>query len=370
MVARLGGDEFAIVISGTAVVNRAERLVERAAVAFSNDPLVVGERQFRVELSIGVAIYPRDCRTAEELLGNADLALYRAKAAGRGRHVFFDHAIRAELEGRLELEAELRQAVERDEFEVFYQPQVNLEDGRLVGAEALIRWRHPKRGLVAPADFMPVANASSMSDGIAFRVLESACRQGRHWQRNGHALRLSVNLSPSQLKSGDLAARVEAVLCGTGFSPSLLELEVTEHILLDDDERACGIFRRIQELGVSIAFDDFGTGYASLTYLKKFPLDRLKIDQSFVRELRAGSDDAAIVGSTITLTRLLGLSVIAEGIEDRATADLLRSMGCEEGQGYYFGRPMSAPEFEDRFLSKDAPLASRMSATQPAATAA
>ena len=370
LVARLGGDEFAIVISGTAVVNRAERLVERAAVAFSDDPLVVGERQFRVELSIGVAIYPRDCRTAEELLGNADLALYRAKAAGRGRHVFFDHAIRAELEGRLELEAELRQAVERDEFEVFYQPQVNLEDGRLVGAEALIRWRHPKRGLVAPADFMPVANASSMSDGIAFRVLESACRQGRHWQRNGHALRLSVNLSPSQLKSGDLAARVEAVLCGTGFSPSLLELEVTEHILLDDDERACSIFRRIQELGVSIAFDDFGTGYASLTYLKKFPLDRLKIDQSFVRELRAGSDDAAIVGSTITLTRLLGLSVIAEGIEDRATADLLRSMGCEEGQGYYFGRPMSAPEFEDRFLSKDAPLASGMSATQPAATAA
>ena len=163
---------------------------------------------------------------------------------------------------------------------------------------------------------------------------------------------------------------VEAVLCGTGFSPSLLELEVTEHILLDDDERACGIFRRIQELGVSIAFDDFGTGYASLTYLKKFPLDRLKIDQSFVRELRAGSDDAAIVGSTITLTKLLGLSVVAEGIEDRATADLLRSMGCEEGQGYYFGRPMSAPEFEDRFLSKDAPLASGMSAAQPAATAA
>ncbi len=370
LVARLGGDEFAIVISGTDVVNTVERLSERTPLAFSNDPLVVGARQFRVELSIGVAIYPQDCRTAEELLGNADLALYRAKAAGRGRHVFFDHAIRAELEERLELEAELRQAVERNEFEVFYQPQVGLEDGRLVGAEALIRWRHPTRGLISPADFMPVANASSMSDGIAFRVLESTCEQGRRWQQNGHPVRLSVNLSPSQLKSGDLAATVEAVLCGTGFSPSLLELEVTENILLEDDEKACDVFRRIQDLGVSIAFDDFGTGYASLTYLKKFPLDRLKIDQSFVRELRAGSDDAAIVGSTITLSRLLGLSVIAEGIEDRATAELLRGMGCEEGQGYHFGRPMSAAEFEQRFLSKDTLSTSAMSAAQPAATAA
>ena len=363
VVARLGGDEFATVISGADVVNRVEKLLERTSLAFSNDQLVVGARQFRVELSIGAAIYPQDCGTAEELLGNADLALYRAKAAGRGRHVFFDHAIRAELEERLELEAELRQAVERDEFEVFYQPQVGLEDGRLVGAEALIRWRHPKRGLVSPVDFIAVANASSMSDGIASRVLDSACRQGRRWQQTGHAVRLSVNLSPSQLKSGDLAATVEAVLGNTGFSPSLLELEVTENILLEDDERACGIFRRIQDLGVGIAFDDFGTGYASLTYLKKFPLDRLKIDQSFVRELRAGSDDAAIVGSTITLTRLLGLSVVAEGIEDRATADLLRSMGCQEGQGYYFGRPMPAAEFEQRFLSKDTHLTSGMSVT-------
>lgn len=370
LVARLGGDEFAIVISGPDVVNRVEKLSERTALAFSSSPLVVGARQFRVELSIGAAIYPQDCGTAEELLGNADLALYRAKAAGRGRYVLFNRAIRTELEGRLALEAELRQAAERGEFELFYQPQVRLADGRLVGAEALIRWRHPRHGLVSPADFMPVANASSMSDGIAFWVLESACRQGRLWQQSGHAIRLGVNLSPSQLQSGDLAATIEAVLRNTGFSPSLLELEVTENILLEDDERAHGIFRRIRDLGVSIAFDDFGTGYASLTYLKKFPLDRLKIDQSFVRELRAGSDDAAIVSSTITLTRLLGLSVIAEGIADRDTADVLRSMGCEEGQGYYFGHPMPAAEFERRFLAKETPLMSGVSATRQAATAA
>jgi diguanylate cyclase (GGDEF)-like protein/PAS domain S-box-containing protein len=370
LVARLGGDEFAILISGADVSSRAKTLSERTCLSFSNVPLSAGARQFRVEVSIGAAIYPDDCRTAEELLGNADLALYRAKSDGRGRHIFFDSAIRAALEARLSLEAELRQAVERDEFELFYQPQVSLEDGRLVGAEALIRWRHPARGLVLPADFMPVANASTLSGGIALWVIETACLQGHLWQQKGRGIRLGINLSPSQLQLGNLAATVEMVLRETGFSPSLLELEVTEDILLEDDDRARDIFCRIQALGVRIAFDDFGTGYASLTYLKKFPLDRLKIDKSFVRELRANSDDAAIVGTTINLTKLLGLSVIAEGIEDRTTADLLKSMGCEEGQGYYFGRPMPAAEFEQRFLSKDALPTSGTCATERAATAA
>jgi diguanylate cyclase (GGDEF)-like protein/PAS domain S-box-containing protein len=370
LLARLGGDEFAIVIHGADVTARAEQLSERTLLALKESPLAVGARQLSIELSIGIAIYPQDCGTAEELLGNADLALYRAKAAGRGRYVFFDRKIRDELEARLSLEAELGRAAEKNEFELFYQPQVSLDDGRLVGAEALIRWRHPDRGLVPPGDFIPVANATSASVGIALWVMETACRQGRLWQQMGHALRLGVNLSPSQLQSGDLAATVERVLRDTGFSPSLLELEVTENILLEDDERARDIFRRIQDLGVRIAFDDFGTGYASLTYLKKFPLDRLKIDRSFVRELRVDSDDAAIVGSTITLAKLLGLSVIAEGIEDSATADLLASMGCEEGQGYYFGRPMPAAEFEQRFLSNEALLNSSIPATERAATAA
>jgi len=250
------------------------------------------------------------------------------------------------------LEADLGRAVEKDEFELYYQPQVNLKDGKLVGAEALIRWRRP-RGLVLPNDFMPTVNASMISDGIALWVMETACRQGRVWQRKGHDVRLSVNLSPSQFQSGDLAATVGSILRDTGFPPSLLELEVTESILLEDDERALEIFRSIRGLGVRIAFDDFGTGYASLTYLKKFPLDRMKIDKSFVSKLRANSEDMAIVGATVSLGKLLGLSVIAEGIEDQATADLLRSRGCDEGQGYYFGWPMPASEFEQRFLSKE-----------------
>ena len=301
-----------------------------------------------------MAVYPKDSETAEELLVAADLALYQAKAAGRARYAFFEPRFRDDLESRLLLEDELGLAVKDKQFEIFYQPQVNLADGRLVGAEALIRWRHPGRGLVLPDDFMPVANTSSNSDDIARWVMKDVCTQGRLWQQQGHNVRLAVNLSPSQFQSGDLVPTIESILKNTGFSSSLLELEVTESILLEDDERALDIFRRIQDLGVRIAFDDFGTGYASLTYLKKFPLNKLKIDKSFVRKLRENSDDLAIVGATITLGKLLGLSVIAEGIEDKATADLLSNRGCEEGQGYYFGRPMPAEEFERKFLSKGA----------------
>jgi diguanylate cyclase (GGDEF)-like protein/PAS domain S-box-containing protein len=368
LVARLGGDEFAIVITGVGVAAQADQLSQRVLGALSDTPMAVGARLLDVAASIGVALYPDDCATAEELLGNADLALYRAKAAGRGRYVFFDRRIRSELEARLALEAELGRAVKRNEFELFYQPQVSLDDGRLLGAEALIRWRHPERGLLSPADFLAVANASPLSLGIALWVMETACRQGRLWELEGRAVRLGVNLSPAQLQSGDLAATVETVLERTGFLPALLELEVTEGILLEDHERARDTFRRIQDLGVRIAFDDFGTGYASLTYLKKFPLDRLKIDRSFVQELRVDRDDAAIVRATITLAKQLRLSVIAEGIEDRATADLLAGMGCEEGQGYYFGRPMPVAEFEQKFLT--GAVGPGTSATVPAASAA
>jgi len=370
LVARLSGDEFAIVVSGADAVDRAKELAERISLALSESPFTVDVRQLRVSGSIGVATFPRDCATADELLGNADLALYQAKAAGRGGYVLFERGLRAELESRLALEAALARAAEQHEFEMFYQPQVSLETGKLVGAEALIRWRHPDRGVVAPDDFMPVVNGSSISDGIALWVLETVCRQGHQWQQKGFDIRLGVNLSLSQFQSGDLAATVDAVLQDTGFSPSLLELEVTEGILLEDDERALAIFDRIQDLGVGIAFDDFGTGFASLTYLKKFPLDRLKIDKSFVQNLRADSDDMAIVGATIGLGKLLGLSVIAEGIQDRATADLLGSKGCEEGQGYYFGRPMPAAEFEQRFLLNNARLISRLAIEVKADTAA
>jgi EAL domain-containing protein (putative c-di-GMP-specific phosphodiesterase class I) len=219
---------------------------------------------------------------------------------------------------------------------------------------------------LAPADFISVLNASSVSSTVGRWVLETACRQGNMWQQRGHGLRIAVNLAASQLESNEFVNTLTSVLRETRFLPALLELEITEDILLGDDERLIEIFREIQNLGVNVAFDDYGTGYASLSYLKKFSFDTLKIDRSFVRELREGSDDAAIVASTIDLSKLLGLAVVAEGIEDRATADLLRKMGCDQGQGYYYSRPIPVAEFERKYLLNEPQL----SVVKSAATAA
>jgi diguanylate cyclase (GGDEF)-like protein/PAS domain S-box-containing protein len=349
LVARLSGDEFAIAVHCEGINGSITDLSERLAAAFDR-PLQTGTRQHRVKVSIGVAAYPEGGRTVDELLSNGQLALCRAKAIRRGSHVLFESAIREELESRLALEAGLALAVERDEFELFYQPQVRLLDGGIIGAEALIRWRHPERGIVAPGEFMPVVNTSPISERIAGWVLQTACKQARAWEIAGRGVRVGINLSPSQVHSGDLAEVIAEVLDATGLTPSLLEIEVTEDILLQDEEKVFESFEKIQKLGVRIVFDDFGTGYASLSYVKKLPLDGLKVDRSFVRDLLFDSDDAAIVGSTIGLSKQLGLSVIAEGIENRATADFLLSLGCEEGQGYFFGRPMPVADFESRFL--------------------
>jgi EAL domain-containing protein (putative c-di-GMP-specific phosphodiesterase class I) len=358
-------------MSGAAAVEQAARLAERTCRTFDSATFAIGENHLRVNVSIGVAAYPDHCVTADEMFGNADLALYRAKATGRGRHVTFTRAIRDEVEARLTLEAELGHAIERNELELFYQPQMRLSDGKLLGAEALVRWRHPTRGLLSPADFMPLVNISSISARTSLWIMETACRQGRAWQRAGHGIRLGVNIPPSLIQTGDLATTIEGVLKDTEFPPHLLELEVTEDILLEDDERALATFRRVQKLGVQIAFDDFGTGYASLTYLKKFPINRLKIDKSFVHELRAGSNDAAIVICTVTLANLLGLSVIAEGVEDATSIELLRGMGCEEGQGFYFSPALPAAEFAQRFLQEAAaPVGSEPTREPAAATAA
>ena len=353
LVARLSGDEFAVTVRTSDIEENVSRFADQIGASF-NAPLLAGNREHRVRVSIGAAVFPSGGRSADELLSNSHMALSRAKATRRGGHVMFEDNIRRELETRLTLEAELTQAAERGEFELFYQPQLHLADGRLIGAEALIRWRHPVRGLVSPGEFMPVVNTSPISERIAEWVLLTACAKAAAWERAGHRLRIGVNLSPSQFRSGDLAASVAQALARTNLSPTSLELEVTEDILLHDEQGALNTFLKIQELGVRIVFDDFGTGFASLSYLKKFPLDGLKIDSSFVFGLLANPDDAAIVSSTIGLSRQLGLSVIAEGIENRATADFLVGMGCEEGQGYFFGRPMPADEFGAKFLAEPA----------------
>ena len=318
-------------------------------------------------VTVGGAVYPDDGSNPDELLANCHLALCRAKSEERGGYLFFENEIRAQLQARFALEDELASALKKGEFELFYQPQIRLADNQLVGVEALIRWRHPQRGLISPGAFIPVVNTSPLSGDVSTWVLNEACRQGRRWQNRGINLRVAVNLSPSQLRSDRLIHEVEHAIAASRFSPSLLELEVTEDILLHNDEMAAATFAKVRELGVRIAFDDFGTGYGSLSYLKKFPLDKLKIDRSFVSELRSNAGDAAIVRSTIDLCEQLGLSVTAEGIEDAETAQELVKMGCAEGQGYYFSKPLPAEEFEQKFLSAKAAPAIAERRTAPAA---
>jgi diguanylate cyclase (GGDEF)-like protein/PAS domain S-box-containing protein len=348
LLARLNGDEFAILLAGNKVTEDARTLCVDIAAAFDGAPVEAGGQQHRIVPNLGVAFYPRDCGSIEELFGCAHMALGGAKA-DKEKCVFFDRAIRARIQSRLTLETELTQALANGEFELFYQPQVRLEDNALIGAEALIRWRHPQRGLLSPAEFMPVVNGSALSDPVACWVMRTACQQGALWQHMGHRLRVAINLAPSLIHSGLLFDLLETVLAETQVSPSSVEVEVTEDILLADADAAVQLFRKVRQLGVRIVFDDFCTGYASLSYLRAFPLDGLKIDRSFVSNLRANATDAVIVKSTVTLAKHLGLTVVAEGIEDDATARLLAQMGCDEGQGYLFGAPVSVGEMNERY---------------------
>ena len=285
LVARLGGDEFAIAMTGERIAERATALCKEIIDAFADQSIDTQGQRVRVRASVGAALFPKDAKNGEELFANADLALYRAKSQGRGISLFFEPQFRAEFESRLSLEDELQRAVAGNEFELFYQPQVDLKSGALVGAEALIRWRHPKRGLVSPAEFIPVVNGSPLSNIVGKWVIDSACSQGAAWARTGHRLRIAVNLAPSQLQSSDLPDTVRAALTDANLSADLLELEITEDSVLGDEEHALRNIRALQNLGVRMAFDDFGTGYASLSYLKKFRLDVLKIDRSFVMGL-------------------------------------------------------------------------------------
>lgn len=365
ILARVNGDEFVFLVTGVDARARIEGLAQRISSALQG-PVLAGTRQHRIRISMGGAMYPSDGRSADELLGNSHLALDRAKAGKQGTCVLFNRALRDEAEARLKLEAELVRAAEQNEFELYYQPQVRLRDGKVIGAEALIRWRHPERGIISPGEFIPVINSSPISDKVAGWVMRTACTQARTWEEMGHRIRVGVNLAPSQLHSGHLVNDVIAVLAQTKLTPSLLELEITEDILLSDADNALAMFHAIQRLGVHVVFDDFGTGYGSLSDLKNFSLDGLKIDRSFVLELLSNPNDAAIVAAIINLGTQLGLATIAEGIESRASADLLMHMGCKEGQGYYFGRPMPAKEFEDNFLADAVCASSDMRAVSAA----
>ncbi len=348
--ARLGGDEFAVWLDRVAdpadVGAAAERIIETLS-----EPYTIDDQTVVVGVSVGIALTPEHGRDAEELLAHADMALYRAKAEGRHLHRVFTPELRDTVLRRRSLSAELRGAVERGEFELFYQPQVRLSDGGLTGAEALIRWRHPERGLVAPGEFLSVLESGRHAAAVGDWVLRTACVQAAAWRSEVRTpFRIGVNLFAAQFRRGDLVARVRETLADTRLPPEALELEITENIVLSDDAHVLGALRALREDGIQIAFDDYGTGYASLSLLKRFPLTRLKIDRSFVGGMEGSQQDATIVRAILQLGHGFKLDVIAEGIETEAQHARLKGKGCREGQGYLFGKPMPAAEFTARHL--------------------
>jgi diguanylate cyclase (GGDEF)-like protein/PAS domain S-box-containing protein len=342
-VARLGGDEFAVLLEdldGLHVAQQiAARFIEELQTAFT----LAGHEVF-VGASVGLALAAGD-DDADELLRNADLAMYRAKALGKGRCEVFEPDMHAAALERMAIEGDLRHAVVRGELRLHYQPVVELATGRIVGVEALLRWQHPTRGLVSPLDFINVAEESGLIVPVGRWVLTEACRQVARWQRDtGLPLRLSVNISARQLQAPRLAEHVAKTLRSSGVRPADLVLEITESMLVDDAERTIGKLHLLRELGVRLAIDDFGTGYSSLNYLRRLPVDVLKIDRSFVQGIGTESELTSLTGAIVGIGRDLGLETVAEGIEERGQLDALRGMGCVLGQGYLYARPLPPEE--------------------------
>jgi diguanylate cyclase (GGDEF)-like protein/PAS domain S-box-containing protein len=345
-VARLGGDEFVAVAPCPAGAPSAATIAGLLLAALAA-PFDLGAQEVFVSASIGVAMYPRDATTREGLFQNADAAMYRAKASGRNAWCFFEAEMTAETRTRMQLEQALHRALERGEFELHYQPRVDLRSMEVVGMEALIRWNHPQLGRVAPLDFIPIAEEKGLIEAIGAWVLEEACLQnGRFLRQFGRALRVSVNLSARQLRCENLSAQVAAALDAAGLPPQLLELELTESALIEDMDVSARRLGELKASGIRIAVDDFGTGYSALAYLQRFPLDILKLDRSFINQQIDGAGNANFIKAFIDLAHALNLSVVAEGIETAATLDALRVSQCDEGQGYLFSRPLSLAEFQ------------------------
>jgi diguanylate cyclase (GGDEF)-like protein/PAS domain S-box-containing protein len=344
---RFGGDEFVILLPGLSRELDAAQLASNVSELFVQ-PFMIDGRELHTASSIGISLYPRDGSDPETLLKNADIAMYHAKAQGGNSFQFYAEEMNRSATEHLALENLLRQALGRDEFELHYQAQICLADQRLIGFEALIRWRHPAQGLVAPLVFIPMAEETGLINRIGEWVLSEACRQAQAWQdAGGPALRMAINLSPRQFRQRDLVDQVCRALAASLFEPSLLELEITEGAVMDSPEKAIVLLRRLREMGVRLALDDFGTGYSSLAYLKMLPFNRLKIDRSFVSDIGVDSSDTAIATATIALAHKLGLEVIAEGIETESQRAFLAAEGCEEGQGYHFSRPIPAAQVAD-----------------------
>jgi diguanylate cyclase (GGDEF)-like protein len=353
-LARMSGDEFTIVLANLVSPEDAIRVGYKLLEAIQQ-PFHVDDHDLFVSASIGISIAPSDGTTASDLVRHADLAMFRAKTSGRNQVCCFAPELNAAAQARLELEMDLRLARERGDLQLFYQPQIDLKQGCVVGVEALLRWRHPDQGWISPAVFIPVAEESGQILGIGAWVLEEACRQAMRWHEQGHdKLTVAVNVSAVQFAQTDFADTVARALKATGLPPAMLELEVTESMVMRDVASVVERLTALRTMGVKIAIDDFGTGYSSLAYLQRLPLDRIKIDRAFVNELssqpighkaRTGGDRArAVVQTIVTLAHSLGLQAVAEGVETNDHAAILYALGCDQAQGYLFARPLPADE--------------------------
>ena len=350
-VARLGGDEFTILLENVSgqlsITTVAKRLIELSAL-----PIHIDSHEIFTSASIGIALYPNDGTEVDSLLKNADTAMYHAKKQGRNNYQFFDPSMNEASVEQLAIETSLRKAIENNELALYYQPQISISTKQIVGMEALLRWRHPGKGFISPSAFIPVAEETGMIINIGEWVIREACKQGADWTSRGfEPVVISVNLSAKQLREERLNEIIAQILVETGMNPKYLGLELTESAIILDPERALERLKNIKSLGIKMSMDDFGTGYSSLSYLKKFPLDTLKIDQSFIHDLMTNNEDASLVKAIISMAHSLGMDVVAEGVEHQAQLDFLGENNCDTIQGYLYSRPIPANEME-KLLSK------------------
>ncbi len=345
-VARLSGDEFIVLLDGCKDISDIFIAIKKLVHSFQV-PLTLSNESFKVTMSMGVSVYPNDGESVSGLLKNADIAMYKAKMEGRNRYKFFDQAMNQETNEHLEVEKSLYKALANDEFELYYQPQINLQSDKIVGIEALIRWNHPTKGLCAPGYFIHIAEESELIVEIGNWVTKAAMLQIKQWYEAGlNPGKMAINFAGKQLESPKLISTFIALLKETACKATWLELEIVERFIMKDTAKSIALLKRLRELGVDISIDDFGTGHSSLAYLKKLPITKLKIDQSFVQNLEESKEDRAIARTIIELGRGLGLTVLAEGVESEVQRDFIYANGCELMQGYLFSRPLPAHEIE------------------------
>ena len=352
LISRLGGDEYVVVVENLSGPQQAAQVADKV-LGWLSEPLQLEKREISVSGSIGISIYPNDGDNATTLMKNADTAMYKAKRHGGNGYQFYTPELTEDALRFFALEAALRRAIDGGQLLLHYQPQLDLETGQLVGAEALIRWNHPERGLIGPNDFIPLAEETGLIVAVGAWVLQQACQQLVAWRQAGLRLdEISVNLSPRQIASKNLIHTVSSVIGQSGIRPEMLKLEITETGLMSHAEQAEEFLKRLKALGVSLSIDDFGTGYSSMSYLKHFPVDELKIDRSFIRDLPDDRDDAAITLAIIALGHSLRLDIVAEGVETTAQQEFLKQLHCNRAQGYLYGRPVDADQFQHTWLSR------------------